>query len=199
MSKRFIVLIAVGFIVLNIVLLLYFRNVINVYKENQTVFQKAYYSLQVKEAFYKSLYELTFVVDSCNLNLQQKVRSTKGESKLEDIIVKGRRYLVFCYSSQDCAACIDLVFQKLNTNSDMGHFDKIILTQIDGKKEIVTEQSLARVIPVFSLSESLFKNDLEISSPILFFVDENQKVLSILTIDSSGEFLEQYFQLINNR
>jgi hypothetical protein len=198
MFKNVIFYIALALAILNVSLIFKCKRIKEIYEEEETIYKNGLSVLASKVDFYKSLYKLSFENYNYSVNLSQEAYVANDTLNLYDIFKKGNSYLVFKYSYKDCSTCIDKVYQKLDYYKDYLPLKTVVITSQRNLRDLISEQNIkAKSIPVYLLAgDSICKIIDDINSPILFIVNEQQKISSIFKIDSSGEFLDDFFSII---
>jgi hypothetical protein len=186
--------------ILNLSLLFQCKKIGDICKEEEITYKNGLSVLSNKVAFYKSLYQISLNTNNCPLNLSQKVVSINDTISLNELLKKGNSYLVFKYSYQDCYTCIQKVYQKLDYYKDSLPIKSIVFTSQRNLRDLISEQKYSkRSVPIYLLPSNSISEALDdIYSPVLFIVNENHRILSIFKIDSSGEFLDEYFSIIKS-
>jgi transcriptional regulator with XRE-family HTH domain len=184
MIKNVFFYITLCLVILNMILLIKYKRIGDIYKEEEIMYKNGLSVLASKVAFYKSLYQISFNNNNCPVNLSQKVVSIKDTINLNDIFKKGDSFLVFKYSYQDCNTCIDKVYQKLDYYKDSLPYKTVVFTNQRNLRDLLSESSRnSKLIPVYSLSGNKLCETIDgIHSPILFILNEQHKISSIFKI-----------------
>ena len=166
--KRYCFIIAVSFVLFNIVLLIKIKKIRNIYLYEHTNIMNERNMLEKRVRYFKILYQFS-LAEKLHLKKEIIIKNNKKTLMLGDVINKNKKYLVFYYSFNNCDICIDMVLKKLYKSKNiLSKLEIIILTYQTDYQDYVVEKKYIKEFPMFLLGTVLDKKLSDYNMPILF-------------------------------